>query len=264
MSELYDFKVEDHIGILTLKHPPVNSFVEEMRVGISEIFEDLNNRVDVYCVIINAEGKGFSGGQDLNEMLYQRKMNINIAVTVSRITEAVYNCRVPIIAAVHGYVVGLGFAVASLCDIIIASEDAYFSFPEINVGTVGGPFWFKRIVPDKRARYYFYTAKKVPVEEMYRFGAVLKITKREELMDEAMAIAKEICTSYPPSVWATKQVIIEGEKEVQDVVDVSDRMRYRGNRELLAGDPNKGEMIKAKLEHRKPNYNLDFYLNNNK
>ena len=96
---------------------------------------------------------------------------------------------------------------------------------------------------------------------MVKYGAVHSVVPKDQLMDCAMGIAKEIAEMYPPSVWASKMVITEGEKEVQDVVDISDRMRYRGNSELLAGDPNKQEMIRAQLEHRKPVYDLSFFAN---
>jgi len=255
-------KVEDHIAVVTINRPPVNAFCEEMRLDLSEFFESLNKRTDVYCVILRAEGKGFSGGHDLTE---SRKiaddpgMVDRIQATISRSTTAVYNCRVPVIAAVHGYVVGMGFAYASVCDVIVASDDARFMFPEIKVGTVGGPFWFKRVVPDKVARYHFYTGKPISANDMVKYGAVHSVVSKDQLLDEAMKLAKEIAEMYPPSVWASKMVITEGEKEVQDVVDISDRMRTRGNEELLAGDPNKQEMIRALLEHRKPVYDLSFF-----
>lgn len=257
--EEFDFKVEDNIGIITIHRPPVNAWNEKIRVGLSEIFESLNKRTDVYVVILRADGKGFSGGTDVVEFRNpDPEFRKRIPLTVSRVTNAAYNCRVPIISVIQGYAIGLGFAVASVSDITICSDDSYFQFPEINVGTVGGPFWLKRIIPDSVARYYFYTGKKISVEEMYRFGAVLRVVPREKLMDTAMEIAHEITEKYPAAIWATKQVIIEGEKEAQDIIDISDRMRHRGNNELLAGDPNKGEMSKAFLEHRKPVYDLSF------
>jgi len=257
-------KIENNIAVVTLNRPPVNAFCEEMRNDISEFFESLNFRTDVYAVILRAEGKGFSGGHDLNESKARATdptMGPRIQQTISRATNAVYNCRVPVIAAVHGYVVGMGFAFASISDIIVASDDARFMFPEIKVGTVGGPFWFKRIVPDKVARYHFYTGKPIAAADMVKYGAVHSVVPKEQLFDTAMEIAKEIAAMYPPSVWASKMVITEGEKEVQDVVDISDRMRHRGNNELLGGDPNKQEMIQAQLEHRKPVYDLSYFAN---
>jgi len=258
------YDIKDHIAVVTLDRPPVNAFCETMRVELAEFFESLNKRTDIYCVILRAEGKGFSGGHDLNESKARATdptMGRRIQETISRATKAVYNCRVPVISAVHGYVVGMGFAFATISDIIVASDDARFMFPEVKVGTVGGPFWFKRVVPDKIARYHFYTGNPISAQDMVKYGAVLKVVPKEELLDCAMGIAKEIAEMYPPSVWASKMVITEGEKEVQDVVDISDRMRHRGNEELLGGDPNKQEMRLALLEHRKPVYDLSYFAN---
>ena len=109
---------------------------------------------------------------------------------------------------------------------------------------------------------YICILKKVKQEIAYQIHAIDELDAQDkELMDAAMSVAKEIAEMYPPSVWASKMVITEGEKEVQDVVDVSDRMRHRGNNEILGGDPNKGEMVRAFLEKRKPVYDLSYFAN---
>ena len=146
----------------------------------------------------------------------------------------------------------MGFAYASLCDMIVASEDALFNFPEITVGTVGGPFWLKRVVPDKVARYHFYTATPFTAQEMLQYGAVNKVVPRDQLFEAAMEMSKQVAKQYPPALWATKMVITEGELEQYDVVDLQSRMRKRGNEELLGPDPNRTECARAKLEHREP------------
>ena len=258
MGEFVKFEVNDHIGVVTIDHPPVNAVCESIRLDLIDIFESLNTRTDVYCVILRAEGKGFSGGHDLKEVRTTKDPGLakRIQPTISRSCTALYRCRVPVIAAVQGYVIGMGFAYASLCDIIVCSEDAQFKFPEIYVGTVGGPFWLKRIVPDKVARYHFYTAEPLTAQDMVKYGAVQKVVPREQLFDAAMEIAKKIAKKYPPSIWASKMVITEGELEVYDVVDVSDRMRLRGNNELLGNDPNKRELAMSQLEHREPVFDM--------
>ena len=258
-SEFVKIEIKDNIAVVTLDRPPVNAVCEEVRIAIAEFFESLNHRTDVFCVILRAEGPGFSGGHDLKEGRLHPERRARNQETISRSSRAVYECRVPVIAAVHGYVIGMGFAYASVCDMIVASEDASFKFPEITVGTVGGPFWFKRIVPDKVARECFYTAQPLSAQQMYDFGAVNKVVPKDQLLDAAMEIAKEICANYPPSIWASKMVIVEGEKEVQDVVDISDRMRDRGNKEILGGDPNRTELARARLEKRKPVFDLSFF-----
>ena len=259
MGPYVTFTVEDHIGIVTIDHPPVNAVCESIRLDLAEIFESLNTRTDVYAVILQAKGRGFSGGHDLKEERETKDPGLaaRIQPTISRSCHALYRCRVPVIAAVHGYIIGMGFAYASICDIIVASEDASFKFPEINVGTVGGPFWLKRIIPDKLARYHFYTGTPLTAKRMEELGAVLRVVPRDQLFDTAMEIAKEIAKKYPPSVWASKMCIIEGELESCDIVDLSDRMRIRGNRDLLGKDPNRQELARAQLERRDPVFDME-------
>ena len=254
MGEFVKFEVQDHIGVVTIDRPPVNAVCESIRLDLREIFESLNTRTDVYCVILRAENRCFSAGHDLKEAGQSKDPNFRSRVnpTINASFDALYRCRVPVIAAVHGHVIGMGFAYASLCDMIVASEDALFNFPEITVGTVGGPFWLKRVVPDKVARYHFYTATPFTARELLQYGAVNKVVPREQLFEAAMEMAKQVAKQYPPALWATKMVITEGELEQYDVVDLSARMRDRGNLELLGNDPNKGELGRAKLEHREP------------
>jgi hypothetical protein len=168
-SEFVKFYVEDHIGVVTIDRPPVNAVCESIRLAITEIFTSLNTRTDVYCVILRAEGRMFTAGHDLKEAAqrnYDPEFLKRVNPTINASFDAVYRCRVPVVAAVHGRVIGMGFAYASLSDVVVASDDALFSFPEITVGTVGGPFWLKRVVPDKVARYHFYTATPFTAEEM--------------------------------------------------------------------------------------------------
>ena len=254
MNEFVKFEVVDHIGIITIDRPPVNAVCEAVRVGLTEIFEELNSRIDVYCCILRAEGRMFCAGHDLKEARQAKDPELvkRINPTIDASFRALHRCRVPMVCACHGHVIGMGFAYASLCDVVVASDDALFNFPEITVGTVGGPAWLLRIVPDKVARYHFYTATPFTAEELKQWGVVQEIVPKEQLFDAAMAIAKKIAKQYPPALWASKMTIIEGELEQYDVVALQSRMRKRGNEELLGPDPNRRECAVAKLEKREP------------
>lgn len=252
--EFVTFEVRDHIGIVTIDRPPVNAICESIRLDLTEIFNDLNTRTDVYCVILRAEGRMFTAGHDLKEAGQSKDPDFvkRVNPTIDASFDAVYRCRVPVVAAVHGHVIGMGFAYASLCDVIVASEDAQFNFPEITVGTVGGPIWMKRILPDKVARYHFYTATPFSAQELKDFGVVHKIVPKEQLFDAAMEVAKQIAKQYPPALWAGKMTIVRSEMEQYDVVELQSRMRAWGNDVLLGPDPNRREIGRAKLEHREP------------
>ena len=147
MGEFVKFEVQDHIGIVTIDRPPVNAVCESIRLDLREIFESLNTRTDVYCVILRAENRCFSAGHDLKEAGIRSKedpeFRSRVNPTIDASFHALYRCRVPVVAAVHGHVIGMGFAYASLCDVVVASEDASFNFPEIS--TSGVPPTFARM-----------------------------------------------------------------------------------------------------------------------
>ena len=257
MSEFVKFEVQDHIGIITIDRPPVNAVCEALRVGLTEVFEELNTRTDVYVAILRAEGRMFTAGHDLKEGALHKgdpEFFKRVNPTIDASFRALQRCRVPIVAACHGHVIGMGFAYASLCDVVVASEDALFNFPEITVGTVGGPIWLKRIVPDKVARYHFYTATPFTPQELKHWGVVHEIVPREQLFDAAMAVAQKIAKQYPPALWAAKMTIVRSELEIYDVVEQQSRLREWGNGTLLGPDPNRGECARARLEHREPVY----------
>ena len=258
MGECTRFEVVDNIGIVTLCRPPVNAVGDVMKKELIEIFESVNNdRVDVHCIIINSDQRGFCGGADTKEFYHPdealRARNVPL---INRMQNAIYRCNVPVIAAVNGFCFGMGFGIISICDVVIAEKNAVFAFPEINVGSVGGPLWLTRIMSEKMARYYLLTGENIPADEMYRLGVVYKVVEKEELMDEAMTIAKKFTAKYPPALWAIKTLMNETEAEVQDLLEITNRMRKLGNRQLMANDPNKKEMTMAFNEKRKPVYDM--------
>jgi enoyl-CoA hydratase len=99
---------------------------------------------------------------------------------------------VPVISAVHGFVIGGGIGICGASDVIIASEDAYFSLPEIDRGAMGGASHLSRMLPLHKVRAAFFSGGKVPASEAYRLGAVEKVVARERLLEEARAFAAVI------------------------------------------------------------------------
>jgi len=192
MSDCTRFEVIDNIGIMTLCRPPVNAVNEQIKLDLIELFESVNDgRIDVHAIILCSDQKGFCGGADTKEW-YGPDMGVRERSTplINRMQNAIYRCNVPVIAAVNTFAIGMGFGIVSLCDVILCDKDAWFMFPEINVGSVGAPTWLTRIMPEKMARYYLMTGEKIPAEEMYRLGCVLKVVEKDNLLDEAMEVAR--------------------------------------------------------------------------
>src|SRR5205823_14844212 len=94
---------------------------------------------------------------------------------------AVYDCKVPVIAAVHGYCLGGGIGLVGNADVIVASEDATFGLPEVDRGALGAATHLARLVPQHKMRAMVYTSTTVSAAELLAFGSVYQVVARDEL-----------------------------------------------------------------------------------
>ena len=207
MSHVH-FHIEDHIGIVTFSRPPINAVDLQSNIEIAEIFEQINEMDDVWCVVFRAEGKGFMSGSDTGEFggFDEALLKANEDADVRSIL-AVYNCRVPVICQVQGYVMGHGTTLAAACDLIVASDDAYFALPEVGLCVVGGTDAMRQLVSEKFLRYMAFTGKKIGIQKIAEFGNILKIVPREQAFAAAMETAHEITANYTRSVQCVKAAI---------------------------------------------------------
>src|SRR5690606_8405698 len=118
---------------------------------------------------------------------------------------AVYECAVPVIAAVHGYCLGGGIGLVGNADIIIASEDATFGLPEVDRGALGAATHLSRLVPQHKARAMMYTSATATAAELHAFGSVLRVVEREALRDSAIDLARQIAAKDPTVIRAAKE-----------------------------------------------------------
>jgi enoyl-CoA hydratase len=118
---------------------------------------------------------------------------------------AVYECEVPVIAAVHGYCLGGGVGLAGNADIIIASDDATFGLPEVDRGALGAATHLSRLVPQHRMRALVYTAATASAQELHHYGSVLEVVPRSELRLTARNVAKSIAAKSPTVIRRAKE-----------------------------------------------------------
>jgi len=242
--------VENHIGMVALNKPPVNSFNLQMYNEIRNTFQSINNMDDVWVVILRAEGKSFSTGNDVNEFMtistaehaeaYARVVSDSIA--------SIYECRVPVIGAIHGKALGACLAMASCCDVLVASENAMFGLPEIIVGIVGASCFLSRMLPQQLARYMAYSGEMMTAEQMKHFGALLKIVPASQLLESAIDIAGQLTKNPPLALRCFKAAMNRNENarlKEQYAVEIG----Y--GKELIGTDDFK-EAVGAFLEKRKP------------
>ena len=200
------------VAIMTLNNPPMNIFttpvLEELAGRILELTDDPTVRA---LVLTGGGERAFSGGADIKEMV---KMDREEASRHSAKGQAVANLLerspLPVIAAVHGYCLGGGSEISQACDFIIASEDAVFGQPEINIGVIpgwGGSRRLTRAIGAARARYWIMTGEKVSAEKALQDGLIHRIVPKEQLLDEAVALGQKLATKPAVALAACKYAV---------------------------------------------------------
>jgi len=195
------------IAELVVDHPPVNALPVAGWFELATRLRALGDDPNVRVVVLRAEGRGFNAGVDIKEM--QRSTGFDALVGANRgcyaAFAAVYECAVPVIAAVHGFCLGGGIGLVGNADIIIASDDATFGLPEVDRGALGAATHLARLVPQHKMRAMVYTSATATAAELHAFGSVLDVVPRDELRDRALAVAADIAAKSPTVIRAAKE-----------------------------------------------------------
>ena len=199
--------VADRIGEIALDHPPVNALDSAGWNALPEIVTRMGQDEDVRCVLIRAEGRGFCGGVDIKEMQAHPERIVELNRGNYLTFQAVRACTVPVVTAVHGFVIGGGIGICGASDVVIASDDAYFSLPEVDRGAMGGASHLQRMFPIQKVRAAFFTGGRIPAAEAYRLGAVEKLVPRDRLEAEARAFAAVIAGKSRRALMLAKEAL---------------------------------------------------------
>jgi enoyl-CoA hydratase len=192
-------EVREHIAIVTIDNPPVNALPVAGWFDLAAAIRDAGRDRDVRCVILRAEGKGFQAGVDIKELAADPTNEALIGVNRGCYESfaAVYDCEVPVIAAVNGFCLGGGIGLAGNADIVVASDDATFGVPEVDRGALGTATHLARFVPQHKLRAMFFTGQMITAGELLALGTVEKVVPREQLLDAALEIARVIAAKSP-------------------------------------------------------------------
>lgn len=237
------------VVVATLDRGPVNALSIALFAEVRDFFQTVADRPGTRCVILTASGKLFSAGADVKELSVRTTETQLSRSVISRATfDAIRRCPVPVIAAVNGPAVGAGVVYASCCDLIVASEQATFSLPEILVGVMGGTRHLARLVPDKVVRYLALTGRKVDARFLERFGGVLQVVAHDDLMATAVALASDIAAMSPSALRLMKESI-----NLTEDMPVTEGYRVEQLFTTLASSmPDSKEAALAFLEKRSP------------
>lgn len=197
----------DRVAEIVFDVPPVNAFDSATWMSLPRIIADASVDPNVHCVLIRAEGRGFCGGVDIKEMQAHPE-RITLLNRGNYLTfKAIRAAEVPVVVAVHNFVIGGGIGICGASDTIIAAEDAYFSLPEVDRGAMGGASHLSRMLPLHKVRAAFFTGGTIPAHEAYRLGAVEKVVPRDVLVDEARAFCSVIAGKSRKALVIAKEAL---------------------------------------------------------
>ncbi|HVS46597.1 MAG TPA: enoyl-CoA hydratase-related protein [Verrucomicrobiae bacterium] len=208
---------DDAVGVVTLNRPTVlNALNAQLLSELSLALFELENQSDIRAIIITGSGeKAFAAGADIGELnaLANAREGTDKARSGQAVTLQIEGMRKPVIMAINGFALGGGCELAMSGDIRIASQNAKFGQPEVNLGLIpgyGGSQRTTRLVGKGMAMYLCLSGELIDANEALRIGLVQKVVPLAELLGEAKRIAGVIASKGPLAIAACKRVINGG------------------------------------------------------
>lgn len=265
----FDVTIEDHVAHIRLKRPEaMNTMVRAFWNELPQIVRDIDESARARCIVISSTGKHFCAGMDLavfggggstasaaapDSAINAEAMRFHVKMlqdSFSCLDEA----RMPVIAAIQGGCVGGAVDMTSACDIRYCTADAFFVIQEINIGMTADVGTFPRLcklIPEGWVRELAYTGRRLPAQRAREIGLVNEVfDTHEQVVDHALATAREIASKAPLAVTGSKVMINYARdhtiKDGLDYIAVWQTSMFSG--------PHMAEAFKAKAEKREANF----------
>ena len=177
-------------------------------------------------VVLTARGRGFCAGVDIKEIQAMdsdggHRGLVEANRSCGEAFRAVYECAVPVVAAVNDFCLGTGIGLVGNADVIVAAESVGFGLPEVDNGALGAATHLMRLVPAHRARWMLYSCELASAEELHAYGSVLRVVSADELADTASEVAGVLAAKNSDVLRAAKASM-----NGIDPVDVRRSYRY--------------------------------------
>lgn len=268
--ELTRFKlsIEEGIASVVFNRPDkANALDKKGWEELQSIFEHIDANEDVRVAVLQGEGKHFCAGIDLSLLMSIRqetmdacegRMREKLRQMVLRLQapiNTIQHCRKPVLAAIHNGCIGGGVDIVSACDMRYATEDAYFTIKEIDMGMVADLGTLQRLpklIPDGLAREMAFTGRKLKADEAMRAGLVNTVfASKEEMIEGVMEIARNIAAKSPLSIRGTKEVM--NYSRDHSIEEGLNYIAVWNAAMILSADLN--EAFMASMEKRSPKFN---------
>jgi enoyl-CoA hydratase/carnithine racemase len=250
-NKLIKTEIKDHVAIVTMDAPPVNAQSREFVEELIAVFDELNETPAARVIVLTGAGKIFSAGADIKSRGKVGAVPGDTYRHLRRTREVgfcIMESNKPVIAAVNGPALGAGMGLAVCADIILASDNAVFGLPEIDVGLMGGVRHTMRLIPHSLARRMVLSGYRVPAAELYRRGIIEDCVPLDQLMPAAMKIATGIAKKSPAALRLAKRAI-----NTVETMGLKDGYRFEQNLtvEMTQHEDSK-EAMRAFVEKREP------------
>lgn len=210
------------VSILTFNQPRVNIFSTEILEDFIRALEMLGQSRDVKVLVITGKGKTFNAGANIKEMAtFSPDDAEKYAKLFHQTMNMVDNFPRPVIAAVNGFALGGGCELILACDLAVASDDAVFGQPEINLGIIPGGGGTQRLrdrIGKLKAKELIFTGRKISADEALSIGLVNRVVSHYKFFDKAMTLAGEISLKPMHCLEVAKDLINSGsmDKEIKE------------------------------------------------
>jgi enoyl-CoA hydratase len=196
------FEVTGGVAQVVIRSPPVNALTVGDVGALRDIFRSVLSRADISVMLLRADGPGFSAGIDYKEMQGPLGNQIlrDSGLGCREALIAIASCPIPVVAAVHGYCMGVGVGIAASCDIILLADDARFGLPEGSWSISH----LRRLVPPLKLREMALTGKSLTAQELDRLGNVHRVVRPADLAAEAQQVARALCLQTRSDLLSTK------------------------------------------------------------
>jgi enoyl-CoA hydratase len=247
-------EVINRVQIVTLNRPEaLNALSRELISQLNQALREAEENAQIGVIVLTGQGRAFAAGADLKEI---KDLTVDKVEKDDFIIpwEYISSCKKPIIAAISGYALGGGCELAMMCDIILASDNAQFSQPEINLGTMpgcGGTQRLTRLIGSKKAMEMCLTGRMIEAWEAEELGLITRVVPDKQLRAEAIKLAEKIASFSQPVIEKIKQAI-----KAADNLPLSEGMQLE--RRLFHSTfalKDRQEGIAAFLEKRKATFN---------
>jgi len=241
------------VEIITIQNPPFNVLINPVLDGLADAIVRAIQDSTVRCIILTGYGdRAFTGGANIRVMVTKDVEGAReYSAKGQALTNLIEHAPIPVILAVKGFCLGGGCEISLACDFIVASDDAVFAQPEINIGVIpgwGGSRRLPRAIGVARARRWIFTGEMVPAKEACKEGLVDRVVPKDKLMDEAMTLARLLSSKPAVALAAAKFA-------VNQAVDASRLIGLEYERDLwgvLFSTEDQKEGMNAFLEKRTP------------